>query len=76
MFAIIDIVVVFGAVAAGYLMEHGNIRVLLQPSELIMIGRCRHRHDPHRQPSSHSQPDCRRSHRRFHWLPIQQAGLH
>ncbi len=38
MFAIIGIVVVFGAVAAGYLMEHGNIRVLLQPSELIMIG--------------------------------------
>src|SRR5580692_8701733 len=38
MFAIIGIVVVFGAVAAGYLMEHGNIRVLLQPAELVMIG--------------------------------------
>jgi chemotaxis protein MotA len=38
MFVIIGIVVVFGAVAAGYLMEHGNIRVLLQPAELIIIG--------------------------------------
>lgn len=38
MFAIIGIVVVFGAVVGGYLMEHGNIRVLLQPAELIIIG--------------------------------------
>lgn len=38
MFAIIGIVVVFGCVAAGYLMEHGNIRVLLQPAELLIIG--------------------------------------
>ncbi len=38
MFAIIGIVVVFGCVVAGYLMEHGNLRVLLQPAELIIIG--------------------------------------
>src|SRR5579872_4324921 len=38
MFAIIGIVVVFGCVVAGYLMEHGNIRVLIQPAELIIIG--------------------------------------
>jgi chemotaxis protein MotA len=38
MFAIIGIVVVFGAVVAGYLMEHGRIAVLLQPAELIIIG--------------------------------------
>jgi chemotaxis protein MotA len=38
MFAIIGIVVVFGAIVCGYLMEHGNIRVLLQPAELIIIG--------------------------------------
>ena len=37
MFAIIGIVVVFGAVIGGYLMEHGNIRVLLQPAELVII---------------------------------------
>src|SRR6202166_138312 len=37
MFVIIGIVVVFGSIAAGYLMEHGNIRVLLQPAELIII---------------------------------------
>lgn len=38
MFAIIGIVVVFGAVMGGYLMEHGNLRVLLQPAELLIIG--------------------------------------
>ena len=38
MFAIIGIVVVFGCIAGGYLMEHGNIRVLLQPAELLIIG--------------------------------------
>src|SRR5579863_9277373 len=38
MFAIIGIVVVFGAVVGGYLMEHGNLRVLLQPAELLIIG--------------------------------------
>jgi chemotaxis protein MotA len=38
MFAIIGIVVVLGAVAGGYLMEHGKIAVLLQPAELVIIG--------------------------------------
>jgi chemotaxis protein MotA len=38
MFAIIGIVVVFGCVVAGYLMEHGNLRVLIQPAELVTIG--------------------------------------
>jgi len=38
MFAIIGILVVFGAVVGGYLMEHGNVRVLLQPAELLIIG--------------------------------------
>jgi len=38
MFAVIGIVVVFGAVIAGYLMEHGNMKVLLQPAELVIIG--------------------------------------
>ena len=37
MFAIIGIVVVFGAVVAGYLMEHGNLKVLVQPAELVII---------------------------------------
>lgn len=37
MFAIIGIIVVFGAVLGGYLIEHGNIRVLLQPAELLII---------------------------------------
>ena len=38
MFSIIGIVVVFGCIVAGYLMEHGNLKVLLQPAELIIIG--------------------------------------
>jgi chemotaxis protein MotA len=38
MFIIIGIVIVFGAVAAGYKMEHGNLLVLVQPAELIIIG--------------------------------------
>jgi chemotaxis protein MotA len=38
MFVIIGILVVFGAVVGGYLMEHGNLRVLLQPAELLIIG--------------------------------------
>jgi chemotaxis protein MotA len=37
MFAIIGIVVVFGCIVAGYLMEHGNLMVLLQPAELVII---------------------------------------
>ena len=38
MFAIIGIVVVAGCIVGGYLMEHGNLRVLLQPAELLIIG--------------------------------------
>jgi chemotaxis protein MotA len=37
MFAIIGIVVVFGAILAGYLMEKGSLLVLVQPAELIII---------------------------------------
>jgi|ERR1700690_3298936 len=38
MFVIIGIVVVIGAIVGGYLMEHGSIRVLVQPAELLIIG--------------------------------------
>ena len=38
MFAIIGLVVVLGAVLSGYLMEHGQLKVLLQPPELVIIG--------------------------------------
>ena len=37
MFSIIGIVVVFGCILAGYLMEHGPLKVLMQPAELIII---------------------------------------
>ena len=38
MFAIIGIVVVFGAVVGGFLMEKGHLLVLFQPSEMVTIG--------------------------------------
>jgi len=38
MFVIIGIVVVIGAIVGGYLMEHGNMKVLIQPNELVTIG--------------------------------------
>src|SRR6478672_11993634 len=38
MFPIIGIVVVFGSVIAGFLLEKGNLHVLLQPAELLIIG--------------------------------------
>jgi chemotaxis protein MotA len=37
MFTIIGIVVVFGAVLAGFLMEKGPLAVLVQPSEFVII---------------------------------------
>lgn len=37
MFAIVGIVLVFAAVIGGFLMEKGNILVLLQPAELLII---------------------------------------
>ncbi|MCL4854286.1 MAG: flagellar motor stator protein MotA [Bryobacteraceae bacterium] len=38
MFSIIGILIVFGAVIGGYLMEHGKLAVLFQPAELVIIG--------------------------------------
>ena len=38
MFGIVGILVVFGAVVGGYLLEHGNMQVLVQPAELLIIG--------------------------------------
>ena len=38
MFSIIGMVVVLGAIVGGYLMEHGNLKVLMQPAELVIIG--------------------------------------
>lgn len=37
MFSIIGILVVIGAIVGGYLMEKGNLLVLLQPAELLII---------------------------------------
>jgi chemotaxis protein MotA len=38
MFPIVGILVVLGCIAGGYLMEKGNLLVLMQPSELLIIG--------------------------------------
>jgi chemotaxis protein MotA len=38
MFAIIGFIAVVGAVMGGYLMEHGQLKVLVQPAELVIIG--------------------------------------
>ena len=38
MFAIIGVLVVLGGVIGGYLMEHGNLSVLWQPAEFVIIG--------------------------------------
>jgi chemotaxis protein MotA len=37
MFAIVGILVVLGCIAGGYLMEKGNLLVLMQPAELLII---------------------------------------
>jgi chemotaxis protein MotA len=37
MFAILGILIVFGAILGGYLMEHGPLLVLVQPAEIIII---------------------------------------
>ncbi|SEM26479.1 chemotaxis protein MotA [Syntrophus gentianae] len=37
MFAIIGIAVVLSTVIGGYLLEHGNLAVLIQPAEMIII---------------------------------------
>jgi chemotaxis protein MotA len=37
MIAILGIIIVTGAVIGGYLMEHGNLSVLVQPAELVII---------------------------------------
>ncbi len=38
MLSIIGIVIVFASVIGGYLMEHGQLMVLVQPAELVIIG--------------------------------------
>lgn len=38
MLVIVGILVVLGAIVGGYLLEHGNLAVLLQPAELLIIG--------------------------------------
>ena len=57
MFPIVGVLVVLGAIAGGYLMEKGNLLVLMQPSELIIIGGAALDH-PDRQPSPCVEVHC------------------
>jgi flagellar motor component MotA len=52
-FALIGIVVVFGAIVAGYLLERGNLLVPLQPAELVIIAGGGARNAPDREPAVH-----------------------
>jgi len=38
MFAIIGVIIVFASVVGGYVIEHGNLSLLFQPVELLIIG--------------------------------------
>lgn len=38
MLVIVGIIVVFGSIIAGYVMHHGNVAVLIQPNEFLIIG--------------------------------------
>ena len=38
MFPIIGIIIVFGSIIGGYLLEHGNLHILFQPAEFVIIG--------------------------------------
>ena len=40
MLMIVGLVIVFGSIIAGYLMHHGDLAVLWQPNEVLIIGGC------------------------------------
>ena len=60
MFAIIGIVLVFGAVIGGFLMEKGHMAVLVQPAELLIIAGAATGHAAGGQSAAHSEGNCRR----------------
>lgn len=38
MFPIIGVIIVFGSILGGYIMHHGNVHVLFQPAEFVILG--------------------------------------
>lgn len=38
MLPIIGLIIVFGSIIGGYLLEHGNLSVLVQPAEFVILG--------------------------------------
>jgi len=75
MFAIIGIVVVFGAIVAGYLMEHGKLLVLMQPAELVIIFRRGSGHRADRQPAHRGHQDDEGNRRRVRLEQIHESLL-
>ncbi len=61
MFAIIGIVLVFGAVIGGFLMEKGHLAVLVQPAEVLIIAGAALGTLLTANPLAHSQADRRRA---------------
>ncbi len=62
---------VSGAVLVGYLMEHGNLKVLMQPAELIIIlGGC-DRNNLGSQPASHPDENRKWNRWSFRGLALQ-----
>ena len=60
MFSIIGIVVVFGAVLGGFLMEKGPMAVLMQPAEMVIILRRGHWDAAGCQSDACVEADCQR----------------
>ena len=75
MFAILGIVLVFGAVIGGFLMEKGHIEVLLQPAELLIIAGRGNRHASGGESHAHSERNCRRLDGRSEGIAVQQGAL-
>ena len=59
MFPVIGIVVVLGCIAGGYLMEKGNLLVLMQPAELLIIAGCGNRDGSDRESALRVESDRR-----------------
>ena len=56
MHALIGIAAVFAAVLGGFLLEKGNLYVLLQPAELLIVGGAAARHRHGGQPAGGNRP--------------------
>ena len=75
MFAIIGIVVVFGAVIGGFLMEKGQMAVLLQPAELLIIAGAAAGHAAGGESGARTAVDCEGSDGNPEGIAVYQGAL-